>query len=348
MSKVSPQLKKYRLNIVGNDLDYLRSPMHGNSWNQFLNFFKDNNFEIFLNNFEDTNFDGLICFNFVHQMKKCRAIFESSIPFKSIVLLEPEAIHPMAHSNRILQNFNCIISTSPNWKLSDDQINCKYPLVVDSQEFPKISERAISTAMIQANKYSCIKGEQYSLRRNLIKNAIKGKLDIVLAGPGWDKKRMKLIKEISKYFARTLSQIELNSIINPFKYLIFEPFFWIGPVDEKISFLKNVKKNIVIENSSDYVSEKLIDSFRSGSIPFYVGPNLLDFGFPPNLVVECKPYVEDIILKLKTFNDQSLQEIQENIQHFIQLGGLKEWDHSFASLEIAKVIVAKFYETINQ
>ena len=333
---------------MGNDLSESRSPMHGNSWQGFLDIFQKNNFEIELNNFHDTDFDGLICFNFVKPMKECKSIFSSEVPFKALVILEPKVVHPLAHSIQILNHFNIIISTSPKWNLADRQMNFKYPLVVDTFDFTEISKRKISVAMIQANKFSCIKGEQYSLRRNLVNRAINGDLPLTLAGPGWDESKNTLRIAIFKYFLKTFTQVNFLKLTNPFRFLISNPNFWIGPVDNKISFLDSVKRNVVIENSNDYVSEKLIDSFRAGSVPFYVGPDLSNFGIPPNLIVECEPTVSDIIYKLKSTSDNKLQEIQNNISLYLSSGGLNEWNHSFASLKIANRIIEEFHKTSNQ
>jgi hypothetical protein len=337
-------LKKFKLNIVGNDVSETRSPMHGNSWPNFLQLFTDNDFEIEFNNFEDTNFDALICFNYVHGMKRCKSIFSSKIPFKSMVISEPRAVHPQAYSSKILSNFSTIVSTSSRWSLTSLQKNLKYPLVIEHEKFPKIKERQIEIAMVQANKFSCIKGELYTLRRHLLREATKNKFDLILAGHGWQKNRRRLFLDISKYFLRTLTQIEPKFITNPYRYLISKPSFYIGSIENKIIFLSNVKRNIVIENSSDYVSEKLIDSLRSGSVPFYVGPDVSDFGIPSNLIVKCEPNVLDIIAKLESTDDQMLEEIQNRIEDYLFKGGLNEWDNSVACLRIGNHLIDKFFE----
>ena len=336
------------MNIVGNDLSQTRSPMHGDAWPKFLQQWIDNDFEIEFNNYDDTNFDALICFNFVEQLKKCKSIFSNDVPFKSIVVLEPKAVHPLAHENKFLRNFNVVISTSQNWYLSDNQINMKYPLVTNYNSFLAIHERQIESALIQANKYSCIRGEQYTLRRQLLKHASKGEIDIILAGHGWQKSKKILFLDILKYFIRTLLNVQLRFISNPFRFLISRPIFWIGPVQDKITFLGGVKRNVVIENSRDYVSEKLIDSLRTGSIPFYVGPKISDYGIPSNLVVQCEPIVHDIISKLKSYDDNKLQEIQNRINHFVLEGGLHDWDNSMASMRICDFLISEFHRFNNQ
>ena len=52
----------------------------------------------------------------------------------------------------------------------------------------------------------------------------------------------------------------------------------IGKIKNKISFLKNYKFSIAMENSEGdgYISEKIIDSFLSGTIPIYYGDYMID------------------------------------------------------------------------
>ena len=54
------------------------------------------------------------------------------------------------------------------------------------------------------------------------------------------------------------------------------------------------KASLVIENSQDYMSEKVLDSLSSATIPIYCGADLSKFGIPENLYVRCEANVESI------------------------------------------------------
>ena len=52
----------------------------------------------------------------------------------------------------------------------------------------------------------------------------------------------------------------------------------VGKIKNKILFLKKYKFSIAMENSEldGYISEKIIDSFISGTIPIYYGDYMID------------------------------------------------------------------------
>ena len=76
--------------------------------------------------------------------------------------------------------------------------------------------------------------------------------------------RLKFIKQLNKY-----KHVDMGgSYLNDFGY----------KVKNKIEFLSSYKFSISMENSNGdgYVSEKIIDSLRAGTIPIYYGDYLID------------------------------------------------------------------------
>ena len=63
-----------------------------------------------------------------------------------------------------------------------------------------------------------------------------------------------------------------------------------GPVKDKIKFLSSYKFSIAMENSEGdgYLSEKIIDSFISGTIPIYYGDYILDEYINPKALILIK------------------------------------------------------------
>ena len=63
-----------------------------------------------------------------------------------------------------------------------------------------------------------------------------------------------------------------------------------GPVSDKIEFLSNYKFSIAMENSDGdgYLSEKIYDSFRSGTIPIYYGDYVIDEFINPKTYILIK------------------------------------------------------------
>jgi hypothetical protein len=64
-----------------------------------------------------------------------------------------------------------------------------------------------------------------------------------------------------------------------------------GPAEDKLKALSHYKVSLVIENSAEFVSEKLSESIRAGTVPFYIGPPVEIFGTPKELVATAEPNI---------------------------------------------------------
>ena len=64
----------------------------------------------------------------------------------------------------------------------------------------------------------------------------------------------------------------------------------VGKINNKIKFLQSYKFSIAMENTEGdgYISEKIIDSFLSGTIPIYYGSYLLDEFINPKSFILIK------------------------------------------------------------
>jgi hypothetical protein len=98
----------------------------------------------------------------------------------------------------------------------------------------------------------------------------------VISNGGEDKFRTKFINELNKYKRIDMGGKYLNNIE--------------GPVKDKIEFLSSYKFSIAMENSEGdgYISEKIIDSFISGTIPIYYGDYTLDEYINPKALILIK------------------------------------------------------------
>ena len=131
--------------------------------------------------------------------------------------------------------------------------------------------------------------------------------DIDLYGRKWNNgfgvKVLTLIKEIRKYGFR----------IHRIRFLGLDSYFrffsnYLGEVEDKKEVLSKYKYSIVIENSSDYLSEKFFDAIFSGCIPIYVGPNLVNYEIPDYLYLQAKPDLSDIKEKIVSAKSKNYSE----------------------------------------
>lgn len=115
-----------------------------------------------------------------------------------------------------------------------------------------------------------------------------------------------------------------------------------GPIKDKIEFLKNYKFSIAMENTNGdgYASEKIIDSFISGTIPIYYGSYMLEEYINPKSYILIKG-TEDMKKKIeyikKIDNDDKLYRsilkekviIDDNIIEKMQKEQSDFWIHIF-------------------
>ena len=109
--------------------------------------------------------------------------------------------------------------------------------------------------------------------------------------------RLKFIEELSKYKMVDMGGQYNNNVG--------------GPVKDKMEFFKDYKFSIAMENTEGdgYVTEKIIDSFISGTIPIYYGSYLVEEYINPKAYIYVKG-LEDIKEKIeyikKIDNDDEL------------------------------------------
>jgi hypothetical protein len=98
----------------------------------------------------------------------------------------------------------------------------------------------------------------------------------VISNGGEELFRTKFINELNKYKKIDMGGKYLNNVE--------------GPVKDKIKFLSSYKFSIAMENSEGdgYLSEKIIDSFISGTIPIYYGDYILDEYINPKALILIK------------------------------------------------------------
>ena len=122
-----------------------------------------------------------------------------------------------------------------------------------------------------------------------------------------------------------------------------------GPIKDKIAFFKDYKFSIAMENTNGdgYASEKIIDSFISGTIPIYYGSYMIEEYINPKSYIYIRG-LEDIKAKIeyikKIDNDDELYKsilkekviIDDNIIEKMHKEQTDFWIHIF-NQDIKKV-----------
>jgi hypothetical protein len=174
------------------------------------------------------------------------------------------------------------------------------------------NSRSNRVAIISGNKLSFIPGELYSLRRKCIHKFS----DLDIYGTSWDISRIRksfillfeFFKAIKFGFTPTISNLRFwfKSIKN-----------YLGSPTSKVETLRKYKYSLVIENSIDYLTEKLFDAFFAGNIPIYVGPDVELFNIPKNLVIQAGPSLEQIELGISLARKMNYEEWLNNLNMWL-------------------------------
>jgi hypothetical protein len=288
--------------------------------------------------------DALICHGY--SKKAIKEAQRSNVPknHRVLVLWEPPIINPKLHRDQYLKNFGHIYTPSKLWakKFKTEYFN--YPVGKFEKEdiTSNLHNRSHKIVMIQANKYSLIKGENYSLRRALVTTSNLAKEHIETYGTGWQKFPFKdFVKSVLKLLRNLDMGISKNSIFKLSAGAVNAR----GTSNNKIETLKKYKISIVIENHSSYVSEKLFDSLNAGCVTVYVGPNLENFGLNNKMVIQVEPdhdKIEFVLEKLLSMSDSELGELRDNQNKFLALSA-PMWENTKVLSKLADDICKNLF-----
>ena len=242
----------------------------------------------------------------------------------TLVHMEPSVVLPANYSGSRKRQFGTVItvggirsqvSSSVHWPLL-------WPSASDLEKL-NASERAERVVVINGNKMSFIKGELYSLRRKAIKSV--GNLD--LFGTQWDSNFASRLIIAFKSFAQAVLSLKLPRLSGLELWFQGYPKSK-GPVGDKLKTMSEYKYALVIENSAEYMSEKLMESLFAGCIPVYVGPDPEEFGIPKDLVIRAQPSLHSIQEALFEAEGWNINEFHARLGAFLSSSEVRDlWDH---------------------
>lgn len=255
--------------------------------------------------------DVVVFFEFYKKDFLCYKKSEARTKPSLLITMEPKVVIPWQNVNLRNKSFDASIALGRPPKDDLQTLNWPQPwrLEIDTRD-KTIADKAV---MVSSNKLSLVKGELYSLRREC---AFKlDNLDVY--GRAWDIDMWSRAKILLSEALRSL----VGGYLPKFKSTKYwfnrlEP--WISAPEDKDSVLRNYKACVVIENSQEYLTEKIFDSFFAGSIPIYVGPNLDLFGIPAHLAVQVDPGVNCIQQGIKLALEMNYEKWQSDVKSWIE------------------------------
>lgn len=209
----------------------------------------------------------------------------SNSSIKILFLHEPESVYPLQYQPEIINLFDVVVPIGFHRAIRlkkniflpfhpYENSNLMHPnhFLNESQKIDY--ENKIGTVMVNSNKFSALPTSNYRLRRNIAKLASSKSIDL------YGRWNLPLYDEIGnrltaiKYALQSKKKPDFRQALSDFRFkFITKDYF-----ENKLESLLPYKFCIVVENESDWVTEKIFDAIKSGCIPIYIGPNL-DF-FP--------------------------------------------------------------------
>lgn len=195
-----------------------------------------------------------------------------------------------------------------------------------------ITKSQSGACLLLSNKISFHASELYSLRRELAHRSTL----IDVYGMNWN---AEFFVKLRLFFV-ALAKNPTFSFFRRGRYFFTTPKMYKGRVKDKILTHSKYLVSIVIENSPDYVSEKLFDCIVSKSVPIYVGPPLTDFGIPRELALTTKANFKDIeeAIRLLLMDEQLRKKYLEAGYRFINSNKFTKHSNENVLLELANAV----------
>jgi hypothetical protein len=326
------------IKIIGHNGLIFKKPATDNPWSFFFEQLETNGHSL-ATNLNDPIFDVLVMNSYLKEKKVGLSKKNKHKIKKILILWEPKQVNPKLYKKSHLAKYDHIFTPSELWVDTPNTQIFKWPQgVTDKSLEPKATwtRRENKTILISGNKYSVVNGELYSFRRNIIEKCSQANI-LDFGGVGWNQNKIVSIYLIVKSFIKSrLKNLSFGSLINLFPNLIR----YIGPISNKDLTQSEYKVSLVIENSLDYISEKLFDALSSQNIVVYVGVDISRFGLNEKMVIQSEKnieYVCNILISLLALdpNDQYklMREQQKEYRKIV-----KNWGNNFVLNDLANSI----------
>jgi len=311
----------------------------------------------------------LILFN--HERKIYRNFIKSGGNPRHAVLirLEPDTVFPAQYKKRIEDNYGLVVSPGSNYNFSGSESfigwpykyhlnpaepNSKDPdlrLALNRNTFDDLfslenwKQRSHLLVMIAANKVSPESRSNYSIRRNLAKNADSRLLEVY--GALWNESIYIKARHRLAVFVAAIKQGTYPDLWQIYASLFTNYQTTKGPIPDKHKLLRETKFNLIVENSNTIVTEKIFDALVNGSIPVYIGPNLNSFGMPNGVAIEVTGGISNIEALIESINDEEISLYLEAMKKFISSEYFRSnWPSEEVYKKIA-MVVKNYLESIN-
>ena len=293
----------------------------GLPWETFVEVFRNEGFEFLDSADQASEYEFLISSRHSDAIiRECEMMGIDSNR-RALIVLEPECVDPIPYLSRTKEKYGYVHAKSESWATRLDgqsfpSFNGSLSLLDDigRPDLLEAESRTNRFVIIQAHKFSVIRGEQYSLRRKVAHEAWREALALDLYGRSWLMSNTEVLLSVMRSIynglsyaikARQPSIIQLRGLK---KVWFRSGGHYKGEPYDVIEVLKKYRYALVIENSLDYVSEKLFNAMAAGCRALYIGESLSEYGPSPSSVVVVKPDPKLIVEAMSKMLDETIIE----------------------------------------
>jgi len=276
-----------------------------------------------------------------------------------LIRLEPRAVFPIQYKKRIENKFDLIITPGGQVDLESNFIGWPYKYNLDpskpdasSPSLKSVINEAISegffeidkwhakkdaVVLVAANKVSPTSKSNYSIRRHLAKNLSPQLLYVY--GPLWQASIIHLIVHRTRVMVYSIRTGYLPNIKEIYGNLLVKYSNFVSEPKDKHKVIREFKYSLVIENSSDYCSEKIFDAMINGSIPIYVGPKIAEKYLPSSLYLRCTGTAQELTTLVETFTEKNSSDMLKSMKDYLVSDEfIENWQSDKVYEKIAKEI----------
>lgn len=283
-------------------------------------------------------FQKIVCIDYSLKYRSQIKNLSLEINDRTLIRMEPLVVLPanFARSTRKLFGTEITVGAKPTGPIA----SVHWPLIFPSEaktELLRSAERSERIVLINGNKMSFVGGELYSLRRK----AIRSLDNLDLYGTEWDSTVLHRLFIAIRSFIHAVLSLKVPSLSGITHWFQGYPMSK-GTVEDKLDTMSKYKYVLVVENSNEYMSEKLMEALFAGCIPIYVGPDPQEYGIPKDLVIWTRPTIRAIETSLLEAAGWNFDEFHSRLNTFLISSTTRElWDHERVYQRMLDVIQGK-------
>ena len=289
------------IKLIGHTPDEDLIFTQNNPWKKFYDEFIKNNFRVVTGNVKSNNFEYLVVN--AHSPKSLKKAKNLKLDKSRLIMIywEPSVTAPNLHSYKIRSQYGIVYTPSKLWtkNLTGEYFSWPQGKINRKVESFKVwNQRQNKAFIIASNKFSAVKGQNYTLRRstNLLRD-YDGQSMVDIYGSNWNRGFHYNLFQYLRQLNRTpLKNLDKKSWHNLAR---IQKNYYGAPSNKQIVGSR-YKINLVIENSAEYVSEKLFEAHGTQNIVVYVGADLKSEGINPKIAIQCEGQISKL---RKTLNE---------------------------------------------